>query len=212
MDLQTTFGAIDVYLFDQLLRGRIQPGQRILDAGCGHGRNLVYLLREGYDVWGVDEDPAAIADTRQLARSLVPDWRRHGGVAIEERFRTEAVEALSFPEGHFDVVVSCAVLHFARDEAQFRSMLAACWRVLKPGGLFLARLASSDGLGAQVRWGEGRRAVLPDGSERFLVDADLLASLTSELGATLLDPLKTTIVHGQRAMTTWVVRRPPPAK
>ena len=45
--LRAQFGAIDVYLFDQLLRGAIRPGMRVLDAGCGSGRNLVYLLREG---------------------------------------------------------------------------------------------------------------------------------------------------------------------
>jgi tellurite methyltransferase len=44
-DLQEQFGPIDIYLFDQLLKGSIQPGMRVLDAGCGSGRNLVYLLR-----------------------------------------------------------------------------------------------------------------------------------------------------------------------
>ena len=65
MGLSEEFGAIDIYLFDQLLRGRIRPGMRIFDAGCGYGRNLVYLLREGYDVFGVDNDPAAIAGDRK---------------------------------------------------------------------------------------------------------------------------------------------------
>ena len=71
-DLQQQFGQIDIYLFDQLLRGRIAPGMRIFDAGCGHGRNLVYLLQEGYEVFGVDADPRAIDAVRQLARSLAP--------------------------------------------------------------------------------------------------------------------------------------------
>ncbi len=38
MTLSEEFGAIDIYLFDQLLRGRIRPGMRIFDAGCGYGR------------------------------------------------------------------------------------------------------------------------------------------------------------------------------
>jgi 2-polyprenyl-3-methyl-5-hydroxy-6-metoxy-1,4-benzoquinol methylase len=38
-DLQEQFGQLDIYWFDQLLRGRIVPGMRILDAGCGFGRN-----------------------------------------------------------------------------------------------------------------------------------------------------------------------------
>jgi len=71
-DLQEQFGQIDIYLFDQLLRGRIGPTMRVLDAGCGSGRNLVYFLREGYDVFGVDTDPIAIEDTRRLAASHAP--------------------------------------------------------------------------------------------------------------------------------------------
>jgi SAM-dependent methyltransferase len=60
-DLQREFGAIDIYLFDQLLRGRIAPGLRVLDAGCGSGRNLVYLLRSGYEVFAADPDERANA-------------------------------------------------------------------------------------------------------------------------------------------------------
>ena len=42
-----TFGPIDIYLFDQILRKRIAPGMRVFDAGCGHGRNLVFFLNQG---------------------------------------------------------------------------------------------------------------------------------------------------------------------
>ena len=55
INLQAWFGGIDIYLFDQLLKGRFVPGMRILDAGCGSGRNLVYFLRSGYEVFAVDE-------------------------------------------------------------------------------------------------------------------------------------------------------------
>jgi SAM-dependent methyltransferase len=71
--LQQQLGQIDIYLFDQLLRGNIMPGMRVLDAGCGPGRNLVYLLREGYVVFASDQSPEAIAQTRALAASLAPD-------------------------------------------------------------------------------------------------------------------------------------------
>ena len=57
MTLQDEFGSIDIYLFDQLLRARLRPGMRVLDAGCGGGRNLVYLLRNGFDVWATDAAP-----------------------------------------------------------------------------------------------------------------------------------------------------------
>jgi tellurite methyltransferase len=199
MTLQDEFGNIDIYVFDQLLRGRIAPGQRVLDAGCGGGRNLVYLLRNGYDVCGNDADAAAIAQVRSMAASLAPD-RTHD-------FRVEAIEDTSFPDAHADVVLASAVLHFARDGGHFEAMLRQLWRVLKPGGLFFARLASTIGIEREVRPLGDRRFRLPDGSDRFLVDAAGIESWTRELGGTLLDPIKTTVVHGQRSMTTWVAKK-----
>jgi tellurite methyltransferase len=199
-DLLEQFGPIDIYLFDQLLRGRIVPGMRVLDAGCGSGRNLVYFLREGYDVFGADADPQAIEGTRRLAASLAP------GLPAAN-FRVETIEAMSFPDAFAEVVLSSAVLHFARGDEQFLAMMRGTWRVLKPGGLLFCRLASSIGMEHQMRRIDGRRHLLPDGSERYLVDAELLGKLTEELGGRLMDPLKTTVVHNQRCMTTWVVRK-----
>lgn len=189
MNLQEQFGPIDIYLFDQLLKARIAPGMRIFDAGCGSGRNLVYLLNEGYEVFGVDQDPRAA--------SAVPAGH----------FRNENIEEMSFPDAFADVVLSSAVLHFARDDRQFRAMLDGTWRVLKPGGLLFCRLASSIGIENQIENISGRRFLLPDGSERYLVDEKLLVDLTRELGGRMLDPLKTTVVQNQRSMTTWVVRK-----
>jgi tellurite methyltransferase len=198
--LEQQFGQIDIYLFDQLLRGRIRPGMRICDAGCGHGRNLVYLLREGYEGFGVDADSRAVDAVRQMARSLAP-------ALPQDNFRLEGVEAMSFAEAFADVAISSAVLHFARDDAHFEAMLHGTWRVLKPGGLFFCRLASSIGIEAQVKRIAGRRFLLPDGSERYLVDEALLVAMTNQLGGQLADPLKTTVVQNQRSMTTWVVRK-----
>jgi SAM-dependent methyltransferase len=187
--LREQFGDIDIYLFDQLLRGRIQPGDRVLDAGCGGGRNLVYFLRQGYDVFAVDSENRAIEN--------LPAGR----------FRKEPIEAMSFPDAFFDVAIASAVLHFAKSDDHFLAMLHGVWRVLKPGGLFFCRLASSIGIETRIQpVGQGRY-LLPDGSERYLVDETKLMNLTEQLGGELLDPLKTTIVQNQRSMTTWVVRK-----
>ncbi len=199
LTLQEQFGEIDIYLFDQILKGRITPGMRILDAGCGSGRNLVYLLRQGHEVYAADIDPQRIdyvrCMARDLARSLPP-----------ANFRAEPVESMSFEDSSADVVISSAVLHFARDDEHFKAMLEGSLRCLQPGGLFFCRLASSIGIETRVQPIEGRRYLLPDGSERYLVDEALLASLTERMGR-LADPLKTTIVQNLRAMTTWVVRK-----
>ena len=199
-DLEKQFGQIDIYLFDQLLRGRIRPGMCVLDAACGGGRNLVYLLQSGYNVFATDVDPAAVDTVRRLAADLAPRLPARN-------FRVEPVERMTFPDGFADVVLSSAVLHFARDEAQFGAMVHEMWRVLRPAGMLFCRLASSIGMENRVRPVGGRRFVLPDGSERYLVDEAMLMDLTARLGGRLLDPLKTTVVQDQRCMTTWVVRK-----
>lgn len=201
-DLDADFGGIDIYLFDQLLRGRITPRDRVFDAGCGFGRNLIYLLRFGYQVFGVDADPDAIREVQSVAARLAP-------ALPQENFRAEPIERSSFPDRSADVVLSSAVLHFARDDEQFDAMLSGTWRLLAPGGLFFCRLASTIGMetDARLRRLAGRRFVLPDGTERYLVNEALLMERTRQLGGKLLDPLKTTVVQDQRAMTTWVVRK-----
>jgi tellurite methyltransferase len=202
--LSEQFGAIDIYLFDQLLKGRIRPGMRVVDAGCGGGRNLVYLLREGYEVFGADGDARAIVEIRRLAGELAPRLP-------VDNFRVESVEGMSFPDGFADVVLSSAVLHFARDDEQFHAMLRGTWRVLKAGGVLFCRLASDIGMEGRFQPIAGRRFRLLDGSERYLVDEAMLLRSTAELGGQLMDPLKTTVVQGQRCMTTWVVRKMAPA-
>jgi tellurite methyltransferase len=199
--LRDWLGDIDIYLLDQLMRGRIEPGMRILDAGCGSGRNLLYLMRAGYDIAGTDQSAAAIEATCQLAT-------RHAPHLSLGNFRVEPVERMSFEPESFDFVISSAVLHFARDEAHFHAMVDEMWRLLRDGGTLFARLASTIGMAAEVfRPLGGRRFVLPDGTERFLVDEHMLMDTTRRLGGQLLDPIKTTVVQGARCMTTWVIRR-----
>ena len=199
LDLQEWFGSIDIYLFDQLLKGNLVSGMRLLDAECGGGRNLNYFLKSGFDVCGVDESSGSIAQVRALAASLAPNLS-------PDNFRVEPVENMSFADADFDVVVSSAVLHFARDEEHWLAMVREMWRVLKPGGIFFARLASTIGIEDQVEHLEGRRYHLPDGSVRFLVDEQMLMTTTESLDGEWLEPLKTVVVQDMRSMSNWIVR------
>lgn len=200
IDLRNAFGEIDIYLFDQLLRGRFDSRRSILDAGCGTGRNLVYLFRSGFDVFGLDRDPRAVEETQALARQLAPRLPA-------DNFRTGEIDALPWPNLEVDAVVCSAVLHFARDTAHFDAMLQAMWQVLRPGGLFFARLASVIGLECAITIQPTGRARLPDGSDRFVVSEQFLLDRSERLNGVLLDPLKTTNVQNQRCMTTWVLRK-----
>ena len=197
--LRSLFGDIDIYLFDQLLRGRFDTRRRVLDAGCGEGRNLPYFLAHGFDVAAIDSDSAAVdAVTRTFAR-LAPHLPA-------DRVRQGQVDALPWPAGSMDAVISSAVLHFARDMTHFHAMVREAWRVLAPNGLFFARLASSIGIETRLSATVGR-VRLPDGTERFVVDETTLLQISTDLGGRLLDPIKTTNVQGMRAMTTWVLEK-----
>ena len=81
------------------------------------------------------------------------------------------------------------------------------WRVLQPGGIFFARLASSIGIENQIEQIEGRRYHLPDGSDRFLVDEQMLLRATESLGGRWLEPLKTVVVQNMRSMSNWCLRK-----
>jgi SAM-dependent methyltransferase len=196
--LQDQFGQIDIYLFDQILRGNIEPGMTVLDAGCGYGRNLVYLLRAGCQVFALDENAEGVEHVRKLSASL------YTGLPVEN-FQVGSIEQMPFADALADVMLSSAVLHFARDDRQFRAMLAEQWRVLKPGGLFFCRLGSR--IGMEFEHLRGNIYRIGDGSEWYLVDQPMLLALTDELNAVLVDPLKTTIVQDYRCMTTWVLRK-----
>ncbi len=199
--LQSVFGGIDIYLFDQLQRGVITPDMRVLDAGCGGGRNLHYLLSCGAEVYGVDRDAEAIERLRQRAADLGP-------ALPDDRLQVAVLDALPFADEHFHAVICSAVLHFADHKAHFASMLTEMWRVLAPGGVLFIRLGSTIGVEDVVRPVGSGRYTLPTGVEWFLVDRALLEEAREALGAVQLDPIKTTNVEDRRAMTTWVLEKP----
>jgi SAM-dependent methyltransferase len=198
LSVQEQFGQIDIYVFDQILRGNIATGMRVVDAGCGYGRNLVYLLREGCEVFALDANAEGVEHVRQLSASL------ETGLP-EENFQVGAIETMPFADGMADVVMCNSVLHFARDDRHFRAMVDGLWRVLRPGGMLFCRLGSR--IGMNFRRVRGNIFVVGDGSEWYLVDEAMLLGLTEELNAVLVDPLKTTVVQDYRCMTTWVTRK-----
>jgi tellurite methyltransferase len=197
--LQQTFGNIDIYLFDQLLKGRYDNCKKVLDVGCGGGRNLVYFLQTGFDVFGVDPNPNAVEAVKELSSTLAPN-------NLPGNFTVASAEELPYGNAAFDLVICSAVLHFARDENHFDAMLRSMFRVLKPGGYFFARLASDIGIETLVKPLGNSRYLLPDGSERFLVNEKTLLKYTAEFGA-LYEPVKTTNVQNLRCMTTWCVQK-----
>jgi tellurite methyltransferase len=182
-DLQASFGNIDIYLFDQLLKGSFDHCKRVLDVGCGEGRNIVYFLNNGFDVSGVDRVSNAISTVKGLSARLAP-------ANPVDNFVVAAVEDMPFADASFDVVICSAVLHFAADEDHFDKMVRSIWRILQPGGYLFARMASDIGIETLVQPIGNGKYLLPDGSVRFLVNEETLIRYTRDLNGKLTSPLK----------------------
>ena len=196
IELAQILGRIDIYLLDQVLKGRFTVGMQVLDAGCGGGRNCEYLLKAGCEVHGVDQSIDAIKYLQEALRPAHP-----------ERFVVGQVEAMPYANDTFDWVISNAVLHFAKNTAHFEAMVQEMMRVLKPQGILFVRLASDIGMQHLVEPLGNGWYHLPDGSDRFLATETQLIDLTHQVEGQLIEPLKTTNVQNMRAMTTWVIKK-----
>ena len=199
-ELNRLLGNIDIYLLDQILKGRFTKEMKILDAGCGEGRNAVYFINQGYPIFGIDPNEVAIQYCRYQAKSLNPDFDIY-------RFQVGRLEDIPFHFGAFDAVICSAVLHFASGVDHFWQMMTEILRVLKPGGIFWFRMTTGFG----GIWEESQdlgsgKYLLPDGSERFLLNQEILEKL-EQLGLRFLENPKSVLVHGQRAMGVFVMEK-----
>jgi ubiquinone/menaquinone biosynthesis C-methylase UbiE len=194
--LQNLVGDTDIYLLDQIMKGRYGQTDKILDAGCGAGRNLHWFLKEKMDVYGIDTNAAPINELK-ASYSLLPS----------DRFQTGPVEQLPFRNNFFDHIISSAVLHFANSYSQFHNMLEEMLRVLKPGGSLFIRMTSNIGIEADVKAAGDGVYIIPDRSKRFLLTRSLLQESIEQYGLSFLEPFKTVNVNDKRCMSTLVLKK-----
>lgn len=185
----------DIYLLDQIFKGTYKIGDCILDAGCGHGRNMVWFIQNNFDIYGCDS-----------AEDAVNFAHINTGISTE-KLRCATVENMPYLSNQFDHVICSAVLHFARDTAHFIGMINEIDRVLKPGGILFIRMTSDFGLPKNYSELGSGRYLLQDGSQRFLLTKDLLESIKTKFGFQQIEPVKSTLVEELRSMTTLVLRK-----
>lgn len=194
--VQELLGQTDIYLIDQILKGTYRSSDRILDAGCGGGRNMHWFLLNGISIFGIDHRTEIIEEMKKRF-PLLPD----------DRFTVAQVEELPFEDNSFEHVISSAVLHFAKDEIHFNSMFGEMYRVLKPGGTFFIRTATDIGIEDRVELLDVGVYRIPDGSNRFLLTRKILARLQLQYGFTYFEPVKTVNVNDIRSMTALMLRK-----
>lgn len=194
--LQNLVGDTDIYLLDQIMKGRCKQTDKILDAGCGTGRNLHWFLKEKMDVYAIDQNPDAIAALKKA----------YPGFPASKLQRCP-VEQLPFERNFFDHIISSAVLHFAMSTAQFYDMLAEMLRVLKPGGSLFIRMTSDIGIEHLVKLIKDGVYIIPDGSKRFLLTRSLLADIIQRHSLSFIEPFKTVNVDDTRCMSTLVLQK-----
>lgn len=195
-EINKTIGNIDLYLLDQLLKGRITPEMKILDAGCGEGRNLHYFIKNGFQyLYGVDPNPTAIQMLQMIAKHI-----------SKEQFICSNIEEMPFISPVFDYIICNAVLHFSNGHAHFDQLFGQLISVLKPHGQIFIRMTSTQSMEKAIPQGEGLFK-LPDGSQRYLLDIARMPSLMKRYGLKLIEPIKSLHVQDQRTMTTLVLQK-----
>jgi tellurite methyltransferase len=194
--VQKLVGNTDIYLLDQIIKDRYRRTDKILDAGCGAGRNLHWFLTEGIEIYGTDQNSVAIDELRN-AHPLIAANRLHSC----------PVEKLPFKNNFFDHVISSAVLHFAESVSQFHAMMVEMLRVLNPGGSLFIRMTSDIGIEKKVKLLHDGVYLVPDGSTRFLLTRSLLTNILQQYPLSFAEPFKTVNVEDMRCMSTLVFQK-----
>ncbi len=194
-NIQSILGQTDIYLVDQIMKGRYQPGDSILEAGCGEGRNLHWFLQNAFYINGIDASEVAI----EHLQKQFPD--------LANRFLVASLEHTPFNDGHFDHIICSAVLHFAENNRHFNAMFTEMVRILKPGGTLFVRMTSDIGIEKKVRLIADGVYGVPDGSTRFLLTRKILAVCMRQHHLSFAEPLKTVNVDDVRCMSTLLLQK-----
>jgi ubiquinone/menaquinone biosynthesis C-methylase UbiE len=195
-NIQELLGQTDIYIIDQVMKGRYAPGDTMLDAGCGNGRNLHWFVQNHFNIYGIDTHEEAIRNLKN-AYPYLP-----AGVLT-----VSPVEETVFHDNYFDHIICSAVLHFADSTAMFNKMMAEMVRILKPGGTLFIRMASDIGIEDKVKHLKDGVYLIPDGTRRFLLTRNLLAACMQQYQLSFIEPLKTVNVNDTRCMSTLLLQK-----
>jgi len=137
--LNSALGNADLILIDQILKNRFHKQMKILDAGCGEGRNMVYFIKNDFRIYGIDANVDAIRLAKLYCRSLNNTFE-------VENIQNFAIEQNPFPDHFFDAIICLNVLHSAKNQNDFFLWFEQLFRMLHSRGFLLLSLQSQIGV------------------------------------------------------------------
>ncbi len=191
-ELNGELGNSDILLIDQILKNRFSPDMKILDAGCGEGRNLTYFIRNGYCIYGIDNDPDAIRMAGIISGSVNRNF-------VKENLLTCSIEDNPFPDQFFDVVLCINVLHDAASKEHFEQMIRSLHRILRKEGMVFLSMASE--------FCHQGRTNSSSVKNRFLLNDRIMKALEIYFYLGQVEPIRTIHIEGRECLTYVILTR-----
>lgn len=110
-----------IYFYKHHL-SKMKKNSKILDCGCGNGRNFKFLSENGFDVYGTDTSPKIINDNKKK-------FKKH-----KNKFELGDIRFLEFKENFFDVIISEASMYYQSIE-DLKKTIERFYYLLKPNGI-----------------------------------------------------------------------------
>lgn len=181
------FGNMDLQLLDFLLKKKIQvnSGSQILDVGCGVGRNLIFFIQKNCHITGIDTNEKDISLLNHLNESAKSSYL----VSDIRNFHSDKKH---------DLIICSRVLHFAKNEKDFKEIWTNIYQLLQPDGqVYLAMDSVIDY--HQAKELENGHFEFPDGKIRFALTKKIFQQIKK--GFIENEPLQTIIYHQKRAQS-----------
>lgn len=120
----------------RFVKKNFTPGERILDAGCGAGRHIIFLANEGFIPFGIDYSPVGVEHTKKLLQENDMDQ-------FVNNIAVSTCSDLPFDDCSFNGLISYGVLYYLK-WADIQKSVHEFYRILKPGGRLYVSVRSTE--------------------------------------------------------------------
>ncbi len=185
---------MDLFLMDLILKGNLDPKSKVLDVGCGEGRNGVFFIQNGFEYHGWDTDESKLRLIEYISKNLKKSSTQFELIDLRE----------STLRDQFDLIICSRVLHFARSKDDFDEMWNKLVHLLRSGGILYLSMDSvvDVAIGKEL---EDGLVEFPDQKIRFALTCELYEDIKK--GFDEIEPLRTLVHHGSRAQSFMCLKK-----